>query len=76
MSHPTRIGLGVACLFMGVAGSLLPIIQGWFFFALAGAFFFPRHRWVHSGLGRAENHAPRFVAFMRRHGIGAAADGI
>jgi uncharacterized membrane protein YbaN (DUF454 family) len=70
MTHPTRIGLGIACLFMGVAGALLPVLQGWVFFALAGAFFFPKHRWVHAGLGRAEGHAPRIVAFMRRHGIG------
>ena len=73
MAHPIRISLGIVCLFMGVLGAILPILQGWFFFALAGAFFFPKHRWVQSGLARAEHRVPRFVAFLRRHGIGDTA---
>ncbi|MBI2213312.1 MAG: hypothetical protein HYU52_06670 [Acidobacteria bacterium] len=73
MAHPVRISLGVVCLVLGVVGAILPILQGWLFFALAGAFFFPRHRWVYSGLGHAERHMPRLVAFLRRHGIGHTA---
>jgi uncharacterized membrane protein YbaN (DUF454 family) len=73
MAYTVRIGLGVIFLFFGVLGAILPVLQGWFFFALAGAFFFPKHRWVHSGLGRAERHMPRFVRFLRRHGIGETA---
>ncbi len=70
MTHTLRIGLGIACLFMGVVGALLPVLQGWMFFALAGVLFFPRHHWVHRGLERADRTLPRFVAFLRRHGIG------
>ena len=70
MAYTIRVGLGVICLFMGVIGALLPVLQGWLFFALAGAFFFPKHRWVHAALVRAEARVPRFVAFMRRHGVG------
>ena len=70
MAHPIRISLGVVCLVMGVLGAVLPVLQGWLFFALAGAFFFPKHRWVRSGMVRAERHLPRFVAYLRRHGIG------
>ena len=70
VAHTIRIGLGLICLFMGVVGALLPVLQGWIFFALAGAFFFPQHRWVHGALARAEQRIPRFVAFLRRFGVG------
>jgi len=73
MAHPIRIGLGVVCLVMGVIGALLPVLQGWIFFALALALFFPRHHWVQRTLARAEHKVPRFVAFLRRLGVGETA---
>jgi uncharacterized membrane protein YbaN (DUF454 family) len=73
MAHPVRLGLGVICLIMGVIGAVLPVLQGWIFFALAGAFFFPQHRWVHGALARAEQRIPRVVAFLRRRGVGSEA---
>jgi len=74
MIHTIRISLGVLCLFMGVVGALLPVLQGWIFFALAGAFFFPRHRWVHGAMVRVEQRVPRVVALLRRYGIGETAN--
>ena len=73
MAHTIRISLGVACLIMGVIGALLPVLQGWIFFVLAGALLFPGHHWVQRSLARAERRVPRVVAFLRRFGVGETA---
>ncbi len=70
LRHPIRISLGVLCLVLGVIGAVLPVMQGWIFFLLAGVLFFPRHKYTHEVLRRGELHLPRFVAFLRRLGVG------
>jgi uncharacterized membrane protein YbaN (DUF454 family) len=65
-----RLTLGTCFLLLGVAGSLLPFLQGWFFFLLAALMFFPQHRRVESVLVRVERRMPRVASALRRMGIG------
>jgi uncharacterized membrane protein YbaN (DUF454 family) len=69
-----RIGLGIVFTILGVVGSLLPIMQGWIFFLLAAVVFFPQSRFAVKTLDKAERKLPRFVAWLRRWGIGVHAD--
>lgn len=72
--YAIRMSLGVVFLFLGVVGSLLPILQGWIFFLLAILMFFPNSRFAVKALDKAEPKLPRLVRFLRRHGIGEAGD--
>jgi uncharacterized membrane protein YbaN (DUF454 family) len=65
-----RMTLGVVFTILGVIGSLLPIMQGWVFFLLAAVVFFPDSKFAVKVLDKAEPKLPRFVAWMRRWGIG------
>ncbi|MFZ2493587.1 MAG: hypothetical protein WA208_19070 [Thermoanaerobaculia bacterium] len=68
--YAIRMSLGVVFLFLGVVGSLLPILQGWIFFLLAALLFFPNSGFAVKALHKAEPRIPRVVAFLRRLGIG------
>ena len=65
-----RIALGVVLLILGVVGSVLPIMQGWIFFLLSILVLFPQSRFAVKSLDRIERKMPRFVARLRRWGIG------
>ncbi|HVR37841.1 MAG TPA: hypothetical protein VMU84_02010 [Thermoanaerobaculia bacterium] len=61
-----RISLGVTFTILGIAGSLLPVLQGWIFFLLALIVLFPNSRFAETVLAKAEPRMPRFVAWLRR----------
>ena len=61
-----RITLGILFILLGIAGSLLPILQGWIFFLLAFLVLFPRTRFAEKILAKAEPKMPRVVAWLRR----------
>ena len=61
-----RITLGIIFILLGIAGSLLPILQGWIFFLLAFLVLFPRTRFAEKILMKAEPKLPRVVAWLRR----------
>ena len=65
-----RISLGVVFTILGIIGSLLPIMQGWVFFLLAFLVLFPKSPMAVKVLAKVEPRMPRFVAWMRRQGIG------
>ena len=65
-----RISAGIVFLFLGVVGSLLPILQGWIFFLLALITFFPDHPKVAEVLEKAEPKFPRMVGFLHKLGLG------
>ncbi len=65
-----RITLGIVFAILGVIGSLLPIMQGWIFFLLAGLVLFPQSRFAIRSLDKIESRMPRMVARLRRWGIG------
>ena len=65
-----RILLAIVFLFLGVVGSLLPILQGWIFFLLAALVIFPNGRFAEKILLKAEPRLPRVVGWLRRMGIG------
>ena len=65
-----RITLGIILAILGVVGSLLPVLQGWLFFLLAALVLFPDSRFAVKALDKVEPRMPRFVAWMRRQGIG------
>lgn len=65
-----RISLGIVFAILGVIGSLLPIMQGWLFFLLAGLVLFPQSRFAVKALEKIEPRMPRLVARLRRWGIG------
>lgn len=68
--HPIRIGLGILLLILAAIGVVVPVMQGWIFFVLALAFFFPSHPRVVRAIRRIEPKWPRFVLFLRRLGVG------
>ena len=63
-----RILLGAVFIVLGIAGSLLPILQGWIFFLLAFLVLFPRTRLAEKILVKAEPKLPRVVGWLRRLG--------
>jgi len=65
-----RITLGILSFILGIIGAILPVMPGWPFFLIAGALFFPRHRYVTPLLEKSESRLPRFVAWLRRLGVG------
>jgi hypothetical protein len=65
-----RITLGVLFFFLGIAGALLPVLQGWLFFLLSALMFFPNSRFAVKVLSKVEPKMPRLVAWLRRLGIG------
>lgn len=65
-----RIFLGIVFAILGVIGSLLPIMQGWIFFMLAGLVLFPQSKFAIKALDKVEPRMPRMVARLRRMGIG------
>lgn len=65
-----RISLGILAFLLGIVGAILPVMQGWIFFLISAALFFPRHRYVHTLLEKGEAKVPRFVAWLRRLGVG------
>lgn len=68
-----RIALGIVFTILGVIGSILPIMQGWVFFLLAGLVLFPQSRFAVKSLDKIEKRMPRAVAWLRRLGIGVPA---
>lgn len=72
MFYVLRILLGLVFAVLGVIGSLLPIMQGWIFFLLAGLVLFPNSRFAVKALEKIEPRMPRLVARLRRWGIGLA----
>ena len=65
-----RIFLGITFLFLGVIGSLLPVLQGWIFFLLAALVLFPQSRFAIKACDKIEPKMPRMIAWLRRRGIG------
>lgn len=65
-----RIFLGITFLFLGVIGSLLPVLQGWIFFLLAALVLFPQSRFAIKACDKIEPKMPRLIAWLRRRGIG------
>jgi hypothetical protein len=59
MSRLLRITLGVILILVGVAGTLIPIVQGWFFLALGVILLVPDEAFLHRMACRFENHFPR-----------------
>jgi uncharacterized protein len=69
-----RITLGIIFLILGVIGSLLPVLQGWLFFLIAGLILFPRSRFAVKACDKIEPRMPRLVGWLRRMGIGIQGD--
>ena len=67
-----RITLGIVFAILGVIGSLLPVMQGWIFFLLAGMVLFPQSKFAVKACDKIEPRMPRLVARLRRWGIGVA----
>lgn len=65
-----RVSLGIIFIFLGVIGSLLPVMQGWIFFLLAALVLFPQSRFAIKACDKIEPKMPRMVAWLRRRGIG------
>jgi heme A synthase len=65
-----RITLGIIFAILGVVGSILPIMQGWIFFLLAGLVLFPQSRLAIRALEKAEPKFPRLCQWLRRLGVG------
>ena len=65
-----RITLGIIFAILGVIGSLLPVMQGWIFFLLAGMVLFPQSKFAVKACDKIEPRMPRLVARLRRWGIG------
>lgn len=65
-----RVSLGILSFILGIIGAILPVMQGWIFFLISAALFFPRHRYVHSLMEKGEAKVPRFVGWLRRLGVG------
>ncbi|HUP65279.1 MAG TPA: hypothetical protein VM557_08365 [Thermoanaerobaculia bacterium] len=69
-----RLTAGVFLLVLGVIGALLPVLQGWVFFALALMMFFPNHRLAEKAMTRLEPRLPRLVGKLRLWGFGRTED--
>jgi hypothetical protein len=69
-----RIALGIVFVILGVIGSILPILQGWLFFLIAGLILFPRSRFAVKACDKIEPRMPRLVGWLRRMGIGIPGD--
>lgn len=67
-----RITLGIVFVILGIVGSLLPVLQGWMFFAVAILLLFPNHPFVESMLCRIERRSPRVSGWLRKLGVGVA----
>jgi uncharacterized protein len=65
-----RMTLGVIFIILGIAGSVLPILQGWIFFLMAFLVLFPRTSLAEKILQKAQPRLPRVVGYLRRLGIG------
>ena len=65
-----RISLGIAFFFLGIIGSLLPVLQGWLFFLLSALMFFPTSPFARKVLAKVEPKMPKLVAWLRKLGIG------
>ena len=65
-----RIILGILFTILGIIGALLPIMQVWYFFLLAGLVFFTQSRFAVKACNKIEPRVPRIVAWLRRNGIG------
>lgn len=65
-----RLTLGIIFLFLGVIGSVLPVMQGWVFFLLAALVLFPQSRFAVKACDKIEAKMPRLVAWLRARGIG------
>jgi hypothetical protein len=74
MLFALRIFLGIVFLILGVIGSLLPVMQGWLFFLIAGLILFPRSRFAVKACDKINPRMPRLVARLRRWGIGVPED--
>ncbi len=63
MKHTIRTVAGILLLILGVIGSLLPVLQGWMFFAAAVAVLGTDHAIVQWGVRRLERYswARRFL---------------
>lgn len=61
-----RIGAGVVFLLLGLAGLVLPVLQGVLFLMLAAILLAPYSRHVRSWLAWAERRYPRLAARLRR----------
>jgi hypothetical protein len=67
MVKTARTVLGIFLLILGVIGSLLPVIQGWIFFAAAIAVLGTDHAIVRWGRAKLEPLRARWDAFRKRH---------
>jgi uncharacterized membrane protein YbaN (DUF454 family) len=65
-----RWSLGIVFSILGVAGVILPVLQGWVFFLLALLMFFPNHRKAAALVSKLDRKWPRTAAFFRRLGVG------
>lgn len=70
LRHPVRIGLAVFFLILGIIGGFVPVLQGWIFILISLALFFPSHPRVETAVKKLEPKWPRFVAVLRRLGVG------
>jgi len=68
-----RFVLAIVFVFLGIVGSLLPILQGWVFFLLAALVIFPNSRFAEKILSKAEPKVPRVVGWLRKLGLGKKA---
>jgi hypothetical protein len=65
-----RLFLGLIFAILGVIGSVLPVMQGWMFFLMAALVLFPNSRFAIKACDKIEPKMPRFIAWLRRMGIG------
>ena len=64
-----RIGLGIIFVLLGIVGSLLPILQGWMFFAIAALLLFPQSKFAIKALDKMRRF-PRVVRWLHHLGVG------
>lgn len=65
-----RIGLGILFVFLGIVGSLLPVLQGWMFFGIAALLLFPQSRFAIKALDKMQPRFPRVVRWLHHLGVG------
>ncbi len=65
-----RITLGIVCVFLGILGAVLPILQGWVFFGLAALLLFPQSKFAVKAIDKLEPRFPRVVGWLHRLGVG------